>query len=226
MSRDTLRYLSIAGLLGIAILASAVLMARRPANLRPFSAHTFAADIDNWRQTDQWRIVETPYDFRLGPNLASLPLEIGAWKGQDIPQTNLEVFILLEPEQYIFRRYEDSAGRALWLSLIGSRKSKSFHPPQICYSTDGWQTALSAAPIPLRDGDIYALYLDAGKGSQRHFVWYFYLWPDEGRDPAAGLVLFKVTVPAAAEDTSPQEALDIAQDFVSSIFTRASRPTK
>lgn len=226
MSRDTLRYLSIAGLLGIAILASAVLMARRPANLHSSSsAHTFVADIDNWRQTDQWRIVETPYDFRLGPNLAGLPLEVGAWKGQDIPQTNLEVFILLEPEQYIFRRYEDAAGRTLWLSLIGSRKSKSFHPPQICYSTDGWQTALSAAPIPLRKGDIYALYLDASKGSQRHFVWYFYLWPDEGRDPAAGLVLFKVTVPANG-DISPQEALAIAQDFVSSVFTRASRPTK
>lgn len=225
MSRDTLRYLSIAGLLGIAILASAVLMARRPANLRSSSAHTFVADIDNWRQTDQWRIVETPYDFRLGPNLADLPLEVGAWKGQDIPQTNLEVFILLEPEQYIFRRYEDAAGRTLWLSLIGSRKSKSFHPPQICYSTDGWQTALSAVPIPLREGDIYALYLGASKGSQRHFVWYFYLWPDEGRDPAAGLVLFKVTVPANG-DISSQEALAIAQDFVSSVFTRASRPPK
>ncbi|MGQ9518049.1 MAG: exosortase-associated EpsI family protein, partial [Anaerolineae bacterium] len=155
MSRDTVRYLSIAGLLGLAILASAILLTRRPATLPPASSHIFVTDIDNWRQTDQWRFVETPHDFRLGPNLADLPLQIGDWRGQDIPQTNLEVFILLEPEQYIFRRYENSAGRTLWLSLIGSRKTKSFHPPQICYSTDGWQTALSAVPILLPEGDIY-----------------------------------------------------------------------
>lgn len=226
MSRDTVRYLSIAGLLGFAILASAVLLARRPANPLPASSYTFVTDIDNWRQTDQWRFVDTPYDFRLGPNLANLPLQIGDWGGQDIPQTNLEVFILLEPEQYIFRRYEDPAGRTLWLSLIGSRKTKSFHPPQICYSTDGWQTALRAVPIPLPEGDIYTLHLDADKNGQRHFVWYFYIWPDQGRDPAAGLVLFKVTVPAAGEHASPQEALALAQDFISSIFPRASRPTK
>ena len=84
-------------------------------------------------------------------------------RDEDVPQTNLEVFILLEPEQYVQRMYRLPDGRYVWLSLIGSRKSKSFHSPQICYDTDGWQTEASSSAVPLDKGEVYALQLAAKK---------------------------------------------------------------
>ena len=178
----------------------------------------FVADIDNWRRTDRERALSTEYDFSLGPNLDELPLEVGEWKGQDVAQTNLEVFILLEPEHYVFRRYARSNGRSIWLSLIGSRKAKSFHPPQICYASDGWQTDVSSEPVPVGDGELYALQVIAHKGGQTHVVLYFFLWPDYSRDPAAGTVLFKVTAPL---EGSVEETLALEKQFVQEFFTGA-----
>ncbi len=125
--------------------------------------YQFVADIDNWQRTDRERVVSTPYNFNLAADLKQLPLQLGEWVGQDVPQTNLEVFILLEPDQYVRRLYRHPDGRYLWLSLIGSYKSKSFHSPQICYDTDGWQTDASSETITLDRGEMQALRLEATK---------------------------------------------------------------
>jgi hypothetical protein len=186
--------------------------------VRATQGYQFVADIDNWRRTDRERELRTDYDFRLGPNLDELPLEIGEWSGQDVPQTNLEVFILLEPEHYVFRRYTRSDGRSIWLSLIGSRRSKSFHAPQICYASDGWQTDVSSEPIPVGDGDLYALRVVASKGRETHVVLYFFLWPDYSRDLAGGTVLFKVT---AFLEGTVEETVALEKEFVREFFTDA-----
>jgi hypothetical protein len=208
----------------IALLAAAALIwlpgLRRPATSE--KGLSFASDIDNWRQTDLARTLRTPYDFTLGPNLSRLPLHLGNWRGEDVPQTNLEVFILLEPEQYIQRRYQDAGEHIVWLSVIGSHKSKSFHPPQICYSADGWVTQVSTARLALKEGEVHALRVDATIDQERHLVLYFYLWPDAGRDPAAGTVLFKLTVPIFGATTDEAQALEVAQDFVGQVFTRGT----
>jgi len=220
MSRDTRRYLVVLVLLVLTALA-ALLITRRETllgHLRADQGFQFVADIDNWRRTDRERVVRTPYDFRLGPNLNELPLQLGEWQGRDVPQTNLEVFILLEPEEYVFRRYERADGRRLWLSLIGSRKSKSFHPPQICYVADGWRTDVSSEPIPVGDGELYALKVIATKGQATHVVLYFFLWPDYSRDPAAGTVLFKVTAPL---EGSVEETVALEKGFIQEFFTDA-----
>ena len=220
MSRDSIRYIAAIGLLALALIAAGLFVWLPAAHQGQATGAelTFVTDIDNWRQTDQQRQIESLYDFTLGPNLAQLPLQLGNWEGTDIPQTNLEVFILLEPEEYIYRRYRDEDGHVLWLSLIGSRKSKSFHPPQICYSADGWRTQVSSTALELSEGEIYALQLDADKENQQHLVLYFYLWSDAGRDPADGTVLFKMTVPMTGQTTSLEEAFVLAQDFVGQVF--------
>ena len=114
--------------------------------------------------TERERAVTSPYDFNLTSDLGRVPLQLGGWTGVDVPQTNLEVAILLEPEQYVYRLYTHPDGHSLWLSLIGSRKSKSFHSPQICYDTDGWQTTAGSEPVQLADGQVYALRLLAATG--------------------------------------------------------------
>lgn len=185
--------------------------------------YEFVIDIDNWQRTDRERAVSTPYDFNLNTDLKQVPLRLGDWTGEDIPQTNLEVFILLEPEQYVQRLYRRPDGRFIWLSLIGSRKSKSFHPPQICYDTDGWRTEASSEQVPLAAGDVYAFRVYAEKpltdgGQARHVVLYFYLWPSYVRNPQAGMVLVKVTAPVYG---TVEDSVALAREFLQQIFTSA-----
>ena len=107
---------------------------------------------------------------------------LGDWSGVDKPQSNVEALILLDPEQYVRRLYQHNDGRYMWLSLIGGRSSKPFHPPDICYDADCWRTQLASKPISLTGGgDIYGLWLIADKETtdqtsfDEHVVFYFYL---------------------------------------------------
>lgn len=183
------------------------------------SSYGFVADIDRWRRTDRERLVSARYDFSLQGDLASLPLQIGAWQGADIPQTNIEVQILLEPEQYVYRRYTRPDGRYVWLSLIGSRQTKSFHSPQICYTADGWQTEVKSEPVELGGkGEVYALRVNARKEQWEHVVLYFFLYPNSLREANDGAVLFKVTAPL---DGSVEDTLALQKAFISEFFSAA-----
>ncbi|OQA39088.1 MAG: hypothetical protein BWY52_03164 [Chloroflexi bacterium ADurb.Bin325] len=222
MSRDQGRYLLIVVLLFAAVGATLWITLGHPLGANTAGGHEFVADIDNWRRTDRERAVTSPFDFNLAADLQALPLQLGDWQGIEVPQTNLEVFILLEPEQYVQRLYERPDGKAVWLSLIGSRKSKSFHSPQICYDADGWQTTAGSEPVPLQEGQLYALRLLATKavegGAAEHAVMYFYLWPSYARDPQDGTVLVKVTAPIY---DSVEETVALEQAFLNELFTSA-----
>ncbi len=180
--------------------------------------YTFLTDIDRWRKTRRERVVRARYDLSLGPQLHDLPLEIGEWKGEDVPQDNIEVQILLEPEEYVYRRYRRADGKILWLSIIGSRQSKSFHPPQICYDAAGWATEIASEEVRLDKGAFYALKVGAKKDAWTHIVLYFFLYPDYLRDQSKGVVLFKVTAPLGV---SEEETLELEKDFLRQIFLEA-----
>ncbi len=182
------------------------------------SGYTFVSDIDRWRRTSRERAVQAKYDFSLGPQLHELPLEFGGWQGADIPQTNIEVQILLEPEEYVYRRYRRPDSKYVWLSVIGSRQAKSFHSPQICYDADGWRTEVASEAVELNEGEIYALRLQAQKERWEHVVLYFYLYPDYVRDGSAGTVLFKVTAPLTG---SLEETLALEKSFIREFFHSA-----
>jgi hypothetical protein len=208
MSRDQRRYLLVIVVLMAAVGATLLISQRNRLGVQAGNGYEFVADIDNWQRTDRERAVKSPYNFGLSGDLNQIPLKLGDWDGLDVPQTNLEVFILLEPEQYVQRMYRLADGRYVWLSLIGSHKSKSFHSPQICYDTDGWQTEANSELIALDQGEIYASRLVArkqleGGGNAEHVILYFYLWPSYARNPQDGTVLVKVTAPiyGTVEDT-------------------------
>jgi hypothetical protein len=187
---------------------------------------TYVADLDFWQRTDRERTVVANARFDLNANLDDVPLTIGDWQGQDVPETNQEVMILLDPEQYIQRLYRNSAGQYLWLSMIGGRSSQPFHAPDICYDADGWQYNLGSYPISLIDGgDLYGLWLEAKKqmpgddAVTEQIVYYFYLFPDERRRLTDGIVLFKVTT---GRYGSVEETIALQSDFVRKLFTQAS----
>ncbi|NOX63733.1 MAG: exosortase-associated EpsI family protein [Chloroflexi bacterium] len=215
------RHFIVLALFAAALIAVAAIYARDmwQTRVNADGARIFVADIDRWRKTPRERAVASPYDFSLAGDLDALPLQVGDWQGVDIPQNNIEVLILLEPEQYVYRRYRRDDGKFLWLSVIGSRQAKSFHPPQLCYRADGWRTEVASEPIPLQEGEIYALRLLAEKGKWTHVALYFYLYPDYLREADRGAVLFKVTAPLVG---SLEETLALEKAFIREFFTRAN----
>lgn len=226
MSRDQRRTVLVILFLAVAVGAALFIsLGDRLLERGTDGGYEFVADIDNWQRTERERAVTSPYDFNLSAELSQVPLQLGEWQGQDVPQTNVEVFILLEPEQYLQRMYRLPDGRFVWLSLIGSRKSKSFHSPQICYDTDGWQTEASSEVVPLAQGEIYALKLIASKtydggGTDEHVITYFYLWPSYARDPQDGMVLVKLTAPIY---DSIDETVELEKAFFRELFTAARK---
>ncbi len=221
MSRDQRRYLLVIVVLVVAVGAAALVMFRDRLSAGP-TGYEFVADVDNWQRTEHERAVTSRFDFNLGADLTQIPLKLGDWQGEDVPQTNIEVFILLEPEQYVQRRYQLPDGRFVWLSLIGSRKSKSFHSPQICYDTDGWKTEASSEAVTLDRGEVYALRLVAQRtvegGTLDHIITYFYLWPSYQRNPQDGMVLVKLTAPNYG---SVEETVELEKQFLRELFTAA-----
>jgi hypothetical protein len=221
MSRDQRRYLLVVTVLVLAIGVSLAIMLRDRLPANPGGeVYEFVTDVDNWQRTERERVVTSRYDFRLEADLNQVPLQLGEWVGENTPQTNVEALILLEPEQYIQRKYRLPDGRYLWLSLIGSRKSKSFHSPQICYDTDGWKTEVGSVAVPLGEGEAYALRLVArkefeGGATARHVITYFYLWPSYARNPQDGMVLVKLTAPA---HESVDETVALEQQFFAELF--------
>jgi hypothetical protein len=81
------------------------------------------------------------------------------------------------------------------------------------------RTEVSTAALALPQGEVHALQVEATKGEEHHLVLYFYLWSDAARDPAAGTVLFKLTVPIYGAVKDAGQALTLAQDFAQQVFS-------
>ena len=199
-----------------------------PATLADDDALTYITDLDFWQRTPRERAVVANAHFDLQHDLNDVPLVVDGWRGVDDPETNQEVMILLDPEQYVQRLYQDEAGRYLWLSMVGGRSSQPFHAPDICYDADGWQYNLSSRAIPLEDGgEVHGLWMEANKvlpGDEtptEHIVFYFYLFPNQARELKDGIVLFKLT---SARYGTPEETLELHADFVRHLFKRAYAP--
>lgn len=192
------------------------------------AAPTYIADLDYWQRTDREVEVVAKTRFDLDADLTNVPLTVGDWQGKEMPETNEEVMILLDPEQYVQRLYQNSDGRYIWLSMIGGRSSQPFHAPDICYDADGWQYNLSSKAIPLEEGgEVHGLWMEAEKvfpgddKSTEHIVFYFYLFPNRARELKDGIVLFKLT---SSRYGSVEETLDMQADFVRQFFVSAQAP--
>lgn len=189
---------------------------------------TYVADLDYWQRTDREVNVSAVARFDLDAALTDVPLEFGNWRGEEVPESNQEVLILLEPEQYVQRLYYNDAGQYMWLSMVGGRSSQPFHAPDICYDADGWTYNLGSRAIALDEGgEIHGLWMEARKQFPgqtevtEHIVFYFYLFPNEARELKDGIVLFKLT---SGRYGTPDETLAVHADFVRQLFKRATAP--
>ena len=183
------------------------------------AAFTYVADFDYWQRTPREQLVTATSAFDLEHNLNEVPLSVGEWEGKDIPQTNIGVFMVLEPEPYVERLYRNKKGQYLWLTMIGGRSSRTFHPAEDCYASYGWQTELSSQLIPLQEGgEIYGLFVEARKEEEEQLSFYFYLFPNRTRKPTDGIVIFKVTSPRYE---STKKTLALQSEFVRHFFKEA-----
>lgn len=196
-----------------------------PPTLNAADEFTYVSDLDFWQRTSRERVVTAIARFDLQHDLNDVPSQVGRWIGVDDPETNQEVSILLDPEQYVQRLYQDDQGHSLWLTMIGGRSSRPFHAPDICYDADGWQYDLGSHATKLAGGgEIYGLWLDAVKRyaedsePARHVVYYFYLFPDESRDQSNGIVLFKIT---SGRYGTLEETLQLHETFAREYFHAA-----
>ncbi|MEZ4674318.1 MAG: exosortase-associated EpsI family protein [Caldilineaceae bacterium] len=181
----------------------------------------YIADLDFWQRTDRETAVVANAHFDLAHDLNDVPLTTAHWHGKTVPETNEEVMILLEPEQYVQRLYQRDTGEYIWLSMIGGRSSQPFHAPDICYDADGWQYNLGSYPVTLGDGGkLYGFWLEAekpvaGEAPLKHIVFYFYLFPNETRKLSDGIVLFKLT---SGRHGTVQETLELHAEFIREYF--------
>ncbi len=191
------------------------------------SSNQFAyiTDLDFWQRTPSEKTVIANSHFDLATDLHNVPLQIGDWQGQEVPETNKEVMILLDPVQYVQRLYKNSAGQYIWLSMIGGRSSQPFHAPDICYKADGWQFNTDSHTVKLNDGSaLNGLWLEAKKQMPgdafftQQVVYYFYLFPNKARNLSDGIVLFKLTSERYGD---AEQTLAMQADFVRHLFTSA-----
>ncbi len=66
--------------------------------------------------------------------LTQLPMDLGAWRGIDVPLEN-RVYEILETRDVVVRSYDKAVGgQTVWLSLVQAADNRAaFHPPEICY---------------------------------------------------------------------------------------------
>lgn len=188
--------------------------------------YEYVADFDYWQRTDHERRVNTTHAFDLAHDLNEVPLTFDGWHGRDVPQDNIGVFMVLEPDQYIERLYYNEAGQHLWLTMIGGRSSRTFHPPESCYQSYGWQTQLTSQVVPLEEGgEVHGLLVEAYKKEAEQeydqLSFYFYLFPEATRDPSDGIVIFRLTSPRYG---TVEETMAVHGEFLRHFFKRA-QPT-
>ncbi len=186
-------------------------------DLSAAGGYRLLADIDHWHRTPRQQWVTATYDLVSGPQLADIPLLLGNWQGEDVSRSRQDVLIFLEPDYYLSRRYALPDGRTLWLSLIGSRQARSFHPPQICYT--GWQTAVQGEEVALAQGSLHTLRVVARRAQEEHIILYLFLWPNADRALEEGLLMFKVT--ATQRWGSLDETVALEKAFVRLFFSQA-----
>ncbi len=69
----------------------------------------------------------------VSPFFKTFPLEIGAWKGEEIVPDERDLQIL-ETRNVLSRNYRNAAGDSLHLFLVSSKKDRRVaHPPEVCY---------------------------------------------------------------------------------------------
>ena len=112
-----------------------------------------------------------------GYTVESLPAQLAAQSGVNLPLSPFEVALLSPDGGRIVQRSFGHGATILWLAAVQSRSDwRVQHPPQICYTAQGWRIEAQAART-LRDKNARAYgvqHMIVSKDGDRRVVYYFY----------------------------------------------------
>ena len=112
--------------------------------------------------------------------LDSFPTAIGEWQGREGAILELDVLNILKTKDYVVRRYQDPAGRSLWL-FIGywdsQRKGAQPHSPKNCLPGGGWEPLEASRvtitlPRPFAPITVNRYLIQKDRDQQLVFYWY------------------------------------------------------
>jgi EpsI family protein len=111
------------------------------------------------------------------PDLASFPLQAGAWSGREVV-IETEVLKVLGPGQFLSRVYrrEEEPYVDLFIAYFPSQRSgDTIHSPKNCLPGSGWTpTESSRIRLPRPGGTLEANRYIIGRGADRQLVLYWY----------------------------------------------------
>lgn len=165
--------------------------------------------------------------------LEDIPMELGDWKGKDVPITK-RVYKILETEDVLMREYTNPQGEKVNLAIVYSGASRAaFHPPEICYLGDGRELLFKNQETVETSGSLGSQGLRTNKllmkdkyGQEIAWYWFtagdkvtenyylqqcYFTWNELSRNPAGGS-LIRVSARTASNDPSQADAS--GKDFI------------
>ena len=227
MSQSTMRYVLLWAMILFAGLGTLDLSTRRTtppsaANAKSSVAlpYTFLIDVAGWYEiTSNERAVASPIDLSID-GLKTLPEALGRWKGEPITLGAEIKEWLQDPDLALSTLYRNDRGQPLWLSVFGSKRSKSYflfeHTPITSYPAAGWNLGdHGVMPVPLGSNNIYVQRAKLTKDNERRIVLYWYLWADFNRDPEQGVLTMRLHIPVVTTD---EDAVAAGADFLRTLI--------
>jgi EpsI family protein len=117
-----------------------------------------------------------PSDTERGGEAAMvLPLELGGWRGRDVPLTDRTIE-LLGTDRVLFREYRAREGARALVCWVRSRERIArVHPPEVCYRGWGYEIVRKIeAPVEGPDGTFEANLLRLEKPGRTLLSLYWY----------------------------------------------------
>lgn len=215
-------WLLLVGALVAATLFAARWRAPAPAPPAPPAGNIVYVDVAGWYgRTPAEVAVRTPFTLTLDGLPEGLPMALGAWRGEDRPHDPAVDVWLRSPEVVVERTYRSEDGGIVWLSIFGSRGTKSYrlfeHTPESCYPLGGWQVRQfevmklprTARPLPVNFGRAES---DRGELVFAHL----YVWDTPSRDPERGVLSFRLAAPVRTTIEATSRILE--RDFLDTVF--------
>lgn len=122
-------------------------------------------------------IREKPMPVLFNARLASFPLRLGHWEGQDLEMTQ-EVRKTLSADSLLSRQYADvESGDPVGLLVVYRKYGRRdfIHRPELCYPAAGWKiTGTGYTTLPYNGTNIRATKVVAEKEGSREIIAYWF----------------------------------------------------
>lgn len=119
-------------------------------------------------------LLARPVHLIPGYTLERLPQELGGEPAVNLPLTPFEVALLAPDGGQILQRRYDLGSNRVWLAAVQSRTDwRVQHPPQICYTAQGWRIEAQGRHALPESGLVVQRML-VEKNDARRLVYYLY----------------------------------------------------